>query len=447
MQAGKTPSEDVTPDNPVALGLNKLLGSWFSDVALYQITIALGLIVLLVLIYLVCRFLIFRPIARSKFASKRVGISHLFKSKVLASLAAIVAILVVDILLDVIPKLQPNFLDVTHRVVAALLILAVAQLIVRSGRLADVIYSNTPAVNRERALRGYVTVGSVLIYIVAIVLVISAMLEKSPIYFLTGLGAMSVFLVIIFRDTLLSMFANVIVTTGDLVRVGDWIAVEKSDANGFVIDVSLNVVKVQNFDKTITCLPTYILVQNSFINYRGMYDSGGRRIKRSIMLDQLSVRNLSEDELSELKKIPLMEKALKLECQAVAMSPEKVHSDGLLIPNSGLFRQYVSVYLQEHPKIRQDMTLLVQQLQATESGLPIQAYCFVNDTRWMYFENIQATIFDHLISMVPVFGLRVFQAKSVFIEPGPEARRVELAPEALKMSGISAPALSDESKP
>ena len=196
MQAGKTPSEDVTPDNPVALGLNKLLGSWFSDVALYQIAIALGLIVLLVLIYLVCRFLIFRPIARSKFASKRVGISHLFKSKVLASLAAIVAILVVDILLDVIPKLQANFLDLSHRVVAALLILAIAQLIVRSGRLADVIYSSTPAVNRERALRGYVTVGSVLIYIVAIVLVISAMLEKSPIYFLTGLGAMSVFLVI-----------------------------------------------------------------------------------------------------------------------------------------------------------------------------------------------------------------------------------------------------------
>lgn len=430
----------------VARGVNTLLESWFTDRTVYQLAVAVGLIVILVVIYLICRYLIFRPIARSRFASKSTRLSQIFKSKVLASLAEVVAIIIVDILLEVIPKLQTEFLSAAHRVIAALLILSVAQLIVRSGRLADVIYSSLPTINRERALRGYVTVGSVVIYIVAFVLIVSVLLEKSPIYFLTGLGAMSVFLVIIFRDTLLSMFANVIVTTGDLVRVGDWITVDGTDADGFVVDVSLNVVKVQNFDKTITSLPTYILVQKSFVNYRGMFDSGGRRIKRSLILDQQSMRCLSKEDIEQLQKIPLVEKALELEIKAVAQGPEPTNTDGLLITNSGLFRQYISVYLQQHPQIHQDMTLMVRQLQANQNGLPIEVYCFSKDTRWAVYEKLQAKIFDHLISMVPVFGLRVFQAENSFLEPGAEARLVELAPNRMFASGISAPESTTKSQ-
>ena len=355
----------------------------------------------------------------------------------LASFAEIVAIVVIDILLDVIPKLNSEFMDVAHRVVAAILILAIGQMVIRAGRLADLIYSNLPTINRERALRGYITVGSVLVYMVAIVLIISTMLEKSPVYFLTGLGAMSAILIIVFRDTLLSMFANIIVTTGDLVRVGDWIKVNDTDADGFVTDVSLNIVKIQNFDKTVTALPTYSLVQKSFVNYRGMFDSGGRRIKRSLILDQQSVRHLSAQELEELRKIPLLEEALALEIESVTQQQGSGQSSGLMITNTGLFRQYITVYLKQHPKVRQDLMLLVRQMQPDQNGLPIQVYCFLNDTRWVFFEGIQSSIFDHLISMVPVFGLRIFQAKNAFSEPDAVARVIRLAPEKLFESGIS----------
>ena len=439
IQDGKDSVAEGVPDNPVAQGLNKFLGTWVTDQTLYQLVVAIALVVLLVLIYLVFRFLIFRPIARSRFASKRVGLGHLFKSKVLASLAGIVAIVVIDILLEVIPKLNADFLEGAHRVVAGLVILAVAQLIVRGGRLADMIYSNLPTVNRDRALRGYVTVGSVLIYIIAIILVISTMLEKSPVYFLTGLGAMSAILIIVFRDTLLSMFANVIVTTGDLVRVGDWIDVNNTDANGFVVDMSLNVVKIQNFDKTISSLPTYTLIQNSFVNYRGMFESGGRRISRSLILDQQSVRTLSAEELDTLRSMPLVAEALNIETEAMIHQPELSREGGLLITNTGLFRQYVTAYLKSHPRVRQDMMLLVRQMQPDQNGLPIQVYCFVNDTSWVAFEGIQSAIFDHLISMIPVFGLRIFQAENAFSEPDAIARVIAPQPEKLLSSGIQEP--------
>jgi miniconductance mechanosensitive channel len=235
------------------------------------------------------------------------------------------------------------------------------------------------------------------------------------------------------------MFANVLVTTGDLVRVGDWITVSGSDADGYVVDVSLNVVKVQNFDKTVTTLPAYTLVQNSFINWRGMFDSGGRRIKRSILLDQRSIRMLSVEDLDQLSKIPLMDKALQLETESVSGNPECC--DRLRITNSGLFRQYALAYLNQHPKIHHDsMTLLVRQLQPTANGLPIELYCFTTDTRWAFYEDIQATIFDHLLSLIPVFGLRVFQLESDFSEPGPSARKVDVSPDSLVSAGTAQPA-------
>jgi len=193
-------------------------------------------------------------------------------------------------------------------------------------------------------------------------------------------------------------------------------------------------VKVQNFDHTITSLPTYTLLQNSFTNWRGMFDSGGRRIKRSITLDMRSIRTLSEEELALLEKIPLMDKALALEKQAVTGNPEC--AGGLLITNSGLFRQYCLTYILQHPKIHHDaMTLLVRQLQPTENGLPMELYCFATDTRWAFYEGIQAGIFDHLLSLLPVFGLRVFQSEGDFAEPGPITRKINLEPDALVSIG------------
>ena len=406
------------------------MGALTSDTIVYQSIVIIGLIILVCLIYMFFRFLVVGPIAKSRFASKGLRLNQFLKSKVLGSMASILAIVLISIILSLLPGLTTDFHDLTHRVIDALLIFTIARMIVRIGRFADDYYSSLPSVNRDKAFQGYITVGSFVIYSMAIILLLATLMGKSPTYFLTGLGAMSAVLLIVFRDTLLSMFANVIVTTGDLVRVGDWIVVNDTDANGHVIEVSLNVVKVQNWDHTITSLPTYTLVQKSFTNWRGMFDSGGRRIKRSILLDQRSIRTLTEEELDQIEKIRLMDKALALEKQAVAGNPEC--ADGLLITNSGLFRQYCLTYILQHPKIQHDgMTLLVRQLQPTENGLPIELYCFTTETQWALYENIQAMILDHLLALLPVFGLRVFQAQTDFSEPDTTSRKVNLEPRSL----------------
>jgi miniconductance mechanosensitive channel len=284
--------------------LNHTMGALTSDTIAYPIIVIIGLIIIVCLIYLFFRFLVFRPIAKSRFASKGLRFNQFLKSKVLGSMASILAIVLISIILSLLPGLTTDFHNLTHRVIDALLIFTIARMIVRISRFADDYYSSLPSVNRDKAFQGYITVGSFIIYSMAIILVLATLMGKSPTYFLTGLGAMSAVLLIVFRDTLLSMFANVIVTTGDLVRVGDWIVVNDTDANGHVIEVSLNLVKVQNWDHTITSLPTYTLVQKSFTNWRGMFDSGGRRIKRSILLDQRSIRTLDRRRTGPNRKDP-----------------------------------------------------------------------------------------------------------------------------------------------
>jgi miniconductance mechanosensitive channel len=408
--------------------LREMIRGSHSHVLLYLIVIA-GLLLALWLIYLVCRFLIFRPIAKSQFATKSIHFNQIIESGVLGSMASVVAIVTVDAALDWLPDLDKEFVVMAHRITHSFFIVIVAHMLIRIAHLADAYYSSLPTVNRKNAFAGYITVGSFVIYSIAIILVVSVLMNKSPIYFVTALGAMSAVLLIVFRDTLLSMFANVIVTTGDLVRVGDWITVKGSDADGYVTEVSLNVVKVQNFDKTVTSLPTYTLVQKSFVNWRGMFDAGGRRIKRSIYLDQRSIRMLTKGELDQVANIPLMDESLRLEQESVEGNPEC--TEGSRITNSGLFRQYALAYLRQHPKIHHTgMTLLVRQLQPTPTGLPIELYCFTTDTRWAFYEDIQATIFDHLFAMLPVFGLRAYQSESDFAEAGVTSRNVDLKGEA-----------------
>ena len=432
-KAAATTTETKTTDDASGEFLS-VITDWLGDLLkpfegsplIYAVVVSGALLLLLWLAHLFFRFAVIRPLVGSQLLgrSKWLDLKDMSDTKVLSSISSLLSIGLIAFVIGILPSLQAHFNSTAGRIAGAFSVFFLAQLIVRSGRLLDVVYSRLPSVDRPGALRGYVTVGSFLAYITAAILIVSIMMDKSPIYFLTGLGAISAILLIVFRDTLLSMFANVIVTTGDLVRVNDWISVPESNANGYVIDVSLNVVKVQNFDKTISVLPTYTLVQESFVNYRSMYNSGGRRIKRSILLDQRTIRPLSSEEISELADIPLMDKALELEKTATQNCVEVDR-----ITNSGLFRQYVTAYLQDHPKILKDnFTMMVRHLQPTPNGLPLEIYCFVDDTRWAQYEGIQATIFDQLLSMIPVFGLRVWQEESDFAEPNPQSRLVSTAP-------------------
>jgi miniconductance mechanosensitive channel len=250
--------------------------------------------------------------------------------------------------------------------------------------------------------------------------VIIARLAGQPIgFFLGGIGALSAVVILVFRDTILSLVASVQLTSNDMLRVGDWIEMPTQNADGDVIEVALHTVKVQNWDKTITTIPTYKLISDSFKNWRGMQEAGGRRIMRSIVLDLSTIRFLDEEEIERWSRfVPLADYMAGKRSELAAWNAGQPSGGELIgdprrLTNVGTFRAYVIAYLRAHPRLATDsMTMLVRQLQPTEHGLPIQIYAFTATTEWAPYESIQADVFDHLLAIVPEFGLRVFQTPS-----------------------------------
>ena len=247
------------------------------------------------------------------------------------------------------------------------------------------------------------------------IFVISIVAGRAPVLFLSGLGALTAVLMLVFRDTILSLVASVQIMSNDMIRIGDWVEMPQAHADGDVIDIALHTVKIQNWDKTISAIPTHKFISESFKNWRGMSESGGRRIKRSIYLDMNSVHFLSEDEFARLSRFEFLHEYLgaKQKDLEIAntrqMSGKGIKPDSRRLTNVGTFRAYVWHYLRGHPKIHQEMTLLVRQLQPGTQGLPLEIYCFSNDTDWANYEGLTADIFDHLISSLPEFGLDAFQ--------------------------------------
>ena len=264
-------------------------------------------------------------------------------------------------------------------------------------------------------IRVYVQVIKILVGIAAAVLIFSITLEKSPWVFLSGLGAMTAVLMLVFKDSILGLVAGVQLSANDMVRNGDWIAMPQFGADGDVMEVALTTVKVRNWDKTISTIPTYALISNSFKNWRGMEQSGGRRIKRSVFIDVNSIRFLSPEMTEKLSRIKVLEEYIAEKRKELAEYNERVGADesslvnGRRMTNVGTFRAYLVQYLRNHPSVHQEMTFLVRQLQPTEKGLPIEIYVFSTDQRWAQYEAIQADIFDHVLAALPEFGLRPYQ--------------------------------------
>ncbi|MDG2303302.1 MAG: mechanosensitive ion channel family protein [Candidatus Binatia bacterium] len=280
---------------------------------------------------------------------------------------------------------------------------------------ANSIYSGDPE-NVARPIKGYIQIVRVFLYLGALLLVVAVLMDRSPWIFLSGLGAMTAVLLLVFRDTLLSLVASIQLTGNDMLHVGDWIEMPKFGADGDVIDIALYTVKVQNWDKTITTIPTYSLIQESFKNWRGMSQAGGRRIKRSFQVDVSTVHFLSDSELEKLSGFGLL--APYLEAKRGEITEHNAGEGNLSVAdrrhltNVGTFRAYIYAYLRNHRHIRQGMTLLVRHLQPTSDGLPVEVYCFTSTTVWAQYEDIQSDIFDHIYSIAPEFGLRVFQSPS-----------------------------------
>lgn len=268
---------------------------------------------------------------------------------------------------------------------------------------------------KERPIKGYFQVVIIILYIFGSILIIGNLIGESPWAILTGLGALTAVLLLVFRDTILSFVASIQISSYDLVKVGDWIEVPKYDADGDVIDISLNVIKVQNWDKTITVIPTYKLIEDSFKNWRGMTLSGGRRIKRAVLIDQSSVKFSSKEMLEKFSKFQLIKnylgnKLLEInEYNKKNEIDESVLVNGRHLTNLGTFRAYLNEYLKQNKNIRKDLSFMVRQLPPGPEGLPIEIYVFTGTTNWTDYENIQADIFDHILAVIPEFDLRIFQ--------------------------------------
>lgn len=338
---------------------------------------------------------------------------------VVKRLSHIVPALIISSTIGIVPGLPEAAVAVVKNVAGGFIILTIALAL---GAILEII--NMLYMRRKNAhlkpIKGYLQVIKIIIYAIASILVVATLIDRSPLILLSGLGAMAAVLMLIFQDTLLSLVASVQISSGDMIRVGDWVEMPQLNADGDVIDIALHTVKIQNWDKTITTIPTKRFISDSFINWRGMQESGGRRIKRSLFIDQHSIHFLSAEELEHLKRFNLMKGYFDNKISELnqwnkehIQSSEGDSIDSRKLTNIGTFRAYVDFYIRNHPGIHQrGMTLMVRQLSPTSEGLPLEIYCFTNTTAWTEYEGIQSDIFDHLLAIAPEFNLRVYQAPS-----------------------------------
>ena len=337
-------------------------------------------------------------------------VRHAFVKRISYIIPTIIVYLSVDLLLP-----QQIFIaELIKRLGMVFFVIAIVWVLDSVLLAARDIYDRSE-LSQGKTIRGYTDAIKIIAYLLAGIFIISTITDKSPWGIISILGGFTVVLMLVFKDTILGFVASIQLSGHDMVRVGDWIEMGQYGADGDVIDVSIHTVKVRNWDKTITTIPTYALVTHSFKNWRGMSESGGRRIKRSLYIDMTSVRFCSDAMLARFEKIALLKDYLHNKNQELIEYNREHQIDanqlinGRRQTNLGVFRAYIIAYLRNHPKIHQNMTFLVRHLEPTPHGLPIQIYVFSNDQAWANYEAIQADIFDHLLAAVEEFELRVFQ--------------------------------------
>lgn len=343
--------------------------------------------------------------------------AELRRHGVIERLANIMPALVISAGVNLVPGLPQVAVTVVQNVANAFIILSLAMTVSAALNVVDTTYHRRPTA-RLKPIKGYVQVVKIAVYVIAALLIIATLIDKSPVILLSGLGAMAAVLILVFQDTLLSLVAGIQISSTDMVRVGDWIEMPDQNADGDVIEIALHTVKVQNWDKTITTLPIRKLVTEPFKNWRGMQEAGGRRIKRSLYLDQTSIRFLTEEDFDKLHQFGHLEAYLERkraelnDWNGKLGERAKFAANRRRSTNIGTFRAYVESYLRNHPGLRQDMTIMVRQMPPGPDGLPIEIYAFTNTIVWAGYEGIQSDIFDHLYAILPEFDLRVFQNPS-----------------------------------
>jgi len=378
---------------------------------------AVGLAALLAVaaaIDLIVKHVVIRAVRAFARRSSTTWDDALVTHNVFGRLVQVLPALIVFLGSPLVPGLPEGGVHVIRNVAWGYMALMLTLTLTAMLSAANTIYETTP-VAKERPLKGFVQLVQIVIWIFGGVIIISAVLDRSPLLMLSGFGAMTAILLLVFKDTILSLVASVQLTAQDMVRVGDWIEMPQFGADGDVVDVQLHTVKVQNWDKTITTIPTHRLITDSFKNWRGMSQSGTRRIKRSIHIDVSTIRMQTDDEVDHFTRFALLkdyieDKEHELADYNAGLATEvDAEVNKRRLTNVGTFRAYAYNYLKNHPKVHKGATLIVRQLGPGPEGLPLEIYCFTNTTEWAVYEDIQSDIFDHLLAIVPEFGLRLYQ--------------------------------------
>jgi len=279
------------------------------------------------------------------------------------------------------------------------------------------IYNNF-AISKHKPIKGYIQVLQITLYLFGTIIIIANVLDKSPVIILSGIGALAAVFLIVFKDSLLGLVSGIQLSTNDMIRIGDWIEMPKYDANGEVVDISLNTIRVENFDKTVTNIPSYALISDSFKNWRNMQECGGRRIKRCIYIDTNSIEFCDKETIEKYKNIRYLAKYIESKEIEISTYHKNFNIDPTQsinvrrLTNLGTFREYIGQYLSNHPNIHKNMIQMVRQLEPGVNGVPLEIYAFTNDTNWVHYEKIQSDLFDHILSVAPEFNIRIFQAPS-----------------------------------
>jgi miniconductance mechanosensitive channel len=376
-----------------------------------------GLVLLLLIAFVahfVTRFVLMRGVQAFARRTHATWDDALAEAKVFSRVAQIVPALIVYVGVRFVAGVPEKLETLIGNLAMAYIVLMAALAISATLSAASRIYSVHPAA-RHKPIKGFIQLAQIVVFIVAGVLIVATLIDRSPALLLTGFGAMTAVLLLVFKDTILGLVASVQLTAQDMVRVGDWIEMPRYDADGDVIDVALHTVTVQNWDKTITTIPTHALISDSFRNWRGMSASGGRRIKRSVFIDVESIRFLTREEIARFRRFALLgpyieEKEAELDEWNRRVEGDAEEAVNLRrLTNIGTFRAYVFNYVKNHPGIHKEMTMMVRQLAPGAEGLPLEIYAFTNTTGWVEYEGIQGNIFDHVLAIATEFGLNLFQ--------------------------------------
>jgi miniconductance mechanosensitive channel len=390
------------------------INAWLAEWPLAQGLLGLTLLILLAMLL---HFIVRRTVLRAlRGVIKRTETKlddYIIQHNTLGYLFHVVPSAVIQFGVQYVPNVPGDLATVVRNVALAYTILMVMLAISALLRAVNDIYEHRPE-NRARPIKGYLQLIKIVLTVVGIILIIATLIERSPLLLLSGMGALTAVLMLVFKDTILSFVAGIQIASHDMVRVGDWIEMPQLGADGDVIEIALHTVKVQNWDRTITTIPTWRLVGESFRNWRGMTESGGRRIKRALHIDQGSIHFLTAAELEHLQRFELLRDYLGEKRQELEEWNARYSGDinQRRLTNIGTFRAYVTQYLKSHPGVHQGLILMVRQLPPGPQGLPLEVYCFSADIGWVPHENLAGDIFDHLLSIMGEFGLAVFQNPS-----------------------------------